>query len=105
MFWIRAEKDFIQSKEIEQECKLQFTGSKDLSEGSCAYVNNLTDERVVIHWHDKTDTTKLVQTAELERPMIINTAHPVTLKNLGDKSAVVDYVDLNTVIEHYGYEF
>jgi len=102
MFWTVAHKDFIKSEQIEFSGKLQFTGSKDLSEGSCAYVNNMTDERVVIHWHDKTDTSRLVQTAELERPMIINTAHPVTLKNLGDKSAVIDYIDLNTVIEHYG---
>lgn len=101
MFWITAHKDFISKEEIELESKLQFLRDKDLSEGSCAYVDNMTDERVVIHWHDKIDTTKVVGTAELTRPMIINTAHPVTLKNLGDKSAVVDYIDLNTVVEHY----
>jgi len=101
MFWIRAHKDFIKPEEIEMESKLQFVGSKQLSEGSCAYVHNLSDERVVIEWYAKHDTRKLVQTGELTRPMIINTAHPVTLKNLGDKSAVVDYVDLNTVIESY----
>ena len=101
MFSIRAHKDFIQKNEVEMESKLQFVGEKQLSEGSCAYVANLTDERIMIHWYNKEDTRKLVQTAELSRPMIINTAHPVTLKNLGDKSAVVDYVDLNTVIENY----
>jgi|SRR6056300_1138672 hypothetical protein len=101
MFWRKGTYDFIQPEEIEIESKLQFTGSKDLSEGSCAFVQNITDERVVIHWHDKTDPTKLISTQELNQPMFINTAHPVTLKNLGDKSAVVKYVDLNTVIENY----
>ena len=101
MYWLSAHKDFIKPDQVEMESRLQFTGRKDLSEGSCAYVENITDERVVIHWHDKKDPNKLVQTAELSRPMFINTAHPVTLVNLGDKSAVIDYVDLNTVIEQY----
>ncbi len=101
MFWLRAHKDFIQPNEVEMKHKLQFMGEKDLSEGSCAYLEPLTDERIMIHWYDKEDSTKLVQTAELKKPMFINTAHPVTLKNLGDKTAVVDYVDLNTVIENY----
>jgi len=101
MFWTVAHKDYIKSEEIELESKLQFVGRKDLSEGTCAYVDNLTDERVMIHWHDKLDSNKIVSTAQLSRPMIINTAHPVTLVNLGDKSAVIDYIDLNTVIESY----
>jgi len=101
MFWTVAHKDYIKSEEIELESKLQFVGRKDLSEGTCAYIDNLTDERVMIHWHDKLDSNKIVSTAQLSRPMIINTAHPVTLVNLGDKSAVIDYVDLNTVIESY----
>jgi len=101
MFWRKGSYEFIQSEEIELEHKLQFTGDKDLSEGTCAFVESVTDERVVIHWHDKLDTNKIVATQELNQPMFINTAHPVTLKNLGDKSAVVKYVDLNTVIENY----
>jgi len=101
MFWTVAHKDYIKSEEIELESKLQFVGRKDLSEGTCAYIDNLTDERVMIHWHDKLDSNKIVSTAQLSRPMIINTAHPVTLVNLGDKSAVIDYIDLNTVIESY----
>jgi len=101
MFWTVAHKDYIKPEEIELETRLQFTGRKDLSEGTCAYIDNITDERVMIHWHDKLDTGKIVSTAQLSRPMIINTAHPVTLVNLGDKSAVVEYIDLNTVIETY----
>ena len=77
MFWLRAHKDFIQPNEVEMKHKLQFMGEKDLSEGSCAYLEPLTDERIMIHWYDKEDSTKL------------------------DKTAVVDYVDLNTVIENY----
>jgi len=101
MFWRKGSYDFIQPEEIELEHKLQFNGDKDLSEGSCAYIENVTDERVVVYWFDKLDPTKLINTQELNQPMFINTAHPVTLKNLGDKSAVVKYVDLNTVIENY----
>jgi hypothetical protein len=101
MFWRKGSYDFVQGNEVEMESKLQFVGEKDLSEGSCAFIENLTDERVVVYWFDKQDTTKLVNTQELNQPMFINTAHPVTLKNLGDKSAVVRYVDLNTVIENY----
>jgi stage III sporulation protein SpoIIIAA len=101
MFWLNGTREFISPEEIELESRLQFVESKQLSEGSCAYINNLSDERVMIHWFSKEDTRKLVQTAELKGPMFINTAHPVTLVNLGDKSAVVDYIDLNTVIEHY----
>ena len=101
MFWNKGSYEFIQSKEIELEHKIQFTGEKDLSEGSCAFVENITEERVIIYWFDKLDPSKLVNTQELNQPMFINTAHPVKLKNLGDKSAVVKYVDLNTVIEHY----
>ena len=101
MFWHKGSYEFIQPEEIEIETKLQFTGEKDLSEGSCAFVENITEERVIIYWFDKQDSTKLVSTQELNQPMFINTAHPVTLKNLGDKSAVVKYVDLNTVVENY----
>ena len=101
MFWRKGSYDFIQPEEIELESKLQFNGEKQLSEGSCAFIENVTDERVVIHWYNKIDTRKLISTQELNQPMFINTAHPVTLKNLGDKSAVVKYVDLNTVIENY----
>jgi hypothetical protein len=101
MFWRKGSYEFIQPSEVELEHKLQFNSDKDLSEGTCAFVENITDERVVIHWHDKLDTDKIVATQELNQPMFINTAHPVTLKNLGDKSAVVKYVDLNTVIENY----
>ena len=101
MFWLKGSDNFIGSEEIELETKLSFIDIKDLSEGSCAFVENLTDERVVIQWYNKEDTRKLVQTHELNEPMFINTAHPVTLKNLGDKSAVIRYIDLNTVIEHY----
>ena len=101
MFWLKGAKEFINAEEIELKSRLQFLESKELSEGSCAYINNLSDERVMIHWYSKYDTRKLVQTAELKGPMFINTAHPVTLVNHGDKSAVVDYIDLNTVIEHY----
>ena len=101
MFWRKGSYDFIQEQEIELEHKIQFTGEKDLNEGSCAFVENVTDERVVVYWFDKLDPSKLINTQELNQPMFINTAHPVTLKNLGDKSAVVKYVDLNTVIENY----
>ena len=101
MFWRKGSYKFIQTQEVELETKLSFMDSKELSEGSCAFVENITDERVVVYWFDKQDPTKLVNTQELDQPMFINTAHPVTLKNLGDKSAVVDYIDLNTVIEHY----
>jgi len=101
MFWSKGTYEFIQPEEVELETKLSFIGEKDLSEGSCAYVENVTDERVVIYWFDKIDTAKLINTQELNQPMFINTAHPVTLKNLGDKSAVVRYVDLNTVVENY----
>jgi len=101
MFWISAHKDFINPNEIELESQLEFAGRKDLSEGSCAYVDNLTNEKVVIHWHDKVDPNKIISTAELSRPMFINTAHPVTLVNLSDSPVVIDYIDLNTVIEHY----
>ena len=101
MFWHKGSYNFIQPEEVELEHKIQFTGEKDLSEGSCAFVENITEERVIIYWFDKQDSTKLVSTQELNQPMFINTAHPVTLKNLGDKSAVVKYVDLNTVVETY----
>jgi len=101
MFWRKGSYEFIQDSEVELESKLSFVDVKDLSEGSCAFIENITDERVIVHWFDKTDPTKLVNTQELNQPMFINTAHPVTLKNLGDKSAVVRYVDLNTVIENY----
>lgn len=101
MFYKSGAYEFIQPQEIELESKLSFIDQKDLSEGSCAFIENVTDERVVIYWHDKLDSNKIVNTAELNSPMFINTAHPVTLKNLGDKSAVVKYVDLNTVIENY----
>jgi len=101
MFWCKGSKEFIQPDEIELETKLSFIDQKDLSEGSCAFVENITDERVVVYWFDKLDPEKLINTHELDGPMFINTAHPVTLKNLGDKSAVVSYTDLNTVIEHY----
>lgn len=101
MFWRKGSYEFIQPHEVEIEHKLQFNGEKQLSEGSCAFVENVTDERVVIHWYNKVDTRKLIATQELNQPMFINTAHPVTLKNLGDKSAVVRYVDLNTVVENY----
>ena len=101
MFWRKGTREFIQPNEIEMEHKLQFNGEKDLSEGSCAFLENITEERVIIYWFDKTDPEKLVNTQELNQPMFINTAHPVTLKNLGDKSAVIKYVDLNTVIENY----
>lgn len=101
MFWRKGSYNFIQPEEIEIESKLQFTGEKDLSEGSCAFVENVTDERVIVYWYDKSDANKLVASQELNQPMFINTAHPVKLKNLGDKSAVVRYVDLNTVVEHY----
>lgn len=101
MFWRKGSYNFIQPEEIEIESKLQFIGEKDLSEGSCAFVENVTDERVIVYWYDKRDANKLVASQELNQPMFINTAHPVKLKNLGDKSAVVRYVDLNTVVEHY----
>jgi hypothetical protein len=101
MFWHKGSYNFIQPEEVELEHKIQFTGEKDLSEGSCAFVENITEERVIIYWFDKLDPSKLVNTQELNQPMFINTAHPVTLKNLGDKSAVVKYVDLNTVVETY----
>lgn len=104
MFYLKGSYDFITGDEIEMETKLQFTGRKDLSEGTCAFIENITDERVMIHWHDKNDPTKVVQTAELTYPVFINTAHPVTLINLGDKSAVIKYTDLNTVIDHYRRE-
>mgnify|MGYP003983144441 FL=1 len=101
MFFTKGSLLDVQQEHVENRSKLQFTSELNLDEGSWAYLNPVTDERVMVYWFDKEDETFLVNTAELDGPMFVNTAHPVVLKNLGDKSAVVDYLDLNTVIETY----
>lgn len=101
MFYTEGSFSKIKNEQIENKSKLQFNEEIKLDEGSCAYLDPISDERVMIYWFDKKDDTNLVNSAELDRPMFINTAHPVILKNLGDKSAVVGYLDLNTVIEDY----
>jgi len=101
MFYTKGSLTKVKNEQIEDKKKLQFTGEVKLEEGSCALLDPLTDERVMVYWFDKRDETHLINTAELDQPLFVNTAHPVVLKNLGDKSAVVGYLDLNTVIENY----
>ena len=101
MFFTKGSLTQVKNEQIEDKKKLQFTSEVKLEEGSCALLDPLTDERVMIYWFDKNNDETLINTAELDQPLFINTAHPVILKNLGDKSAVVGYLDLNTVIETY----
>lgn len=70
-----------------------------IEEGLCSLIE--TEFSIIIHWFNKVNLNKVVNTYSTDKDCIINTAHPCTILNNTEEKIEIKIKNLNNVIEAY----